>query len=57
MIANNLEELAGLIKQERETLLASWREQVRQLPSAEHFAIPVPTPHIRTCPFFGSVER
>ncbi|MEP6586093.1 MAG: HAMP domain-containing sensor histidine kinase [Candidatus Udaeobacter sp.] len=46
MIANNLEKLAGLIKQERETLLASWREQVRQLPSAEHLAIPVLNDHI-----------
>jgi two-component system, OmpR family, phosphate regulon sensor histidine kinase PhoR len=46
MITNNLEKLAGLIKQERETLLASWREQVRQLPSAEHLAIPVLNDHI-----------
>jgi signal transduction histidine kinase len=43
---SNLDHLAALIDQQREALLTSWREQVRQLPSAEHLSIPVLNDHI-----------
>jgi signal transduction histidine kinase len=43
---SNLDQLAALIDQRRDTLLTSWREQVRQLPSAEHLSIPVLNDHI-----------
>jgi two-component system, OmpR family, phosphate regulon sensor histidine kinase PhoR len=36
----NLQQLAELIKSERAALLARWREQVRELPSAKHLDTP-----------------
>jgi signal transduction histidine kinase len=36
MSINVLNQLAALIRQEREALLSRWRQQVRQLPSARH---------------------
>jgi two-component system phosphate regulon sensor histidine kinase PhoR len=46
MSANNLDKLASLITQEHEALLASWREQVRQLPCAAHLDTPTLNDHI-----------
>ncbi len=46
MTINNLEQLAALIKQERQPLLARWRQQVRQLPSARHLDVPTLNDHI-----------
>jgi two-component system, OmpR family, phosphate regulon sensor histidine kinase PhoR len=40
MSIQNLNELATLIKREREALLSQWREQVRQLPSAKDLDTP-----------------
>ncbi|HJQ98960.1 MAG TPA: HAMP domain-containing sensor histidine kinase [Candidatus Polarisedimenticolaceae bacterium] len=40
MTIDTLPTLAGLIKRERENLLARWREQVRELPSAKHLDEP-----------------
>jgi len=37
---NGLNELAALIRQERDALLSSWRQQVRQLPSARNLDTP-----------------
>jgi two-component system, OmpR family, phosphate regulon sensor histidine kinase PhoR len=42
----NLNKLAGLIKQERQTLLSQWRQQVRELPSAKHLDIPTLNDHM-----------
>jgi two-component system, OmpR family, phosphate regulon sensor histidine kinase PhoR len=42
----NLNKLAGLIKQERQTLLSQWRLQVRELPSARHLDIPTLNDHM-----------
>src|SRR5436190_23304575 len=42
----NLNRLAQLIQRERDNLLASWRQQVRQLPSARNLDIPVLNDHI-----------
>jgi two-component system, OmpR family, phosphate regulon sensor histidine kinase PhoR len=44
--ADNLRRLAALIRQEHDALLSSWRQQVRQLPSARHLEIPVLNDHI-----------
>lgn len=41
-----LRALATLIRQNREPLLARWREQVRQLPSARNLTVPTLTDHI-----------
>jgi two-component system phosphate regulon sensor histidine kinase PhoR len=41
-----LEQLAALIEQDREALLARWRQQVRQLPSAELLDTPALNDHI-----------
>lgn len=41
-----LNKLAALIKREREALLARWREQVRQLPSAKHLETPALNDHV-----------
>jgi two-component system, OmpR family, phosphate regulon sensor histidine kinase PhoR len=41
-----LNKLAGLIKQERQTLLSQWRLQVRDLPSARHLDIPTLNDHM-----------
>ena len=46
MTINNLEKLVVLIKQERQTLLARWRQQVRELPSARHLDTPTLNDHI-----------
>lgn len=42
----NLNKLADLIKQERQTLLSQWRSQVRELPSARHLDIPTLNDHM-----------
>ena len=42
----NLNKLAGLIKQERQTLLSQWRIQVRELASARHLDIPTLNDHM-----------
>lgn len=41
-----LNKLAGLVERERTALLARWREQVRQLPSARHLDTPTLNDHI-----------
>ena len=46
MSLQNLDRLAALIVSEREILLASWREQVRQLPSAKHLDVPTLNDHV-----------
>lgn len=46
MTINELDKLATLIKQSRPTLLARWRQQVRQLPSARQMDIPALNDHI-----------
>jgi two-component system phosphate regulon sensor histidine kinase PhoR len=46
MTISDLDKLAALIKQERNALLALWREQVRQLPSAKHLDTPTLNDHI-----------
>ena len=42
----NLNKLADLIKQERQTLLSQWRLQVRELASAQHLDIPTLNDHM-----------
>ena len=42
----NLNKLAELIKQERQTLLSQWRLQVRALPSAKHLDTPTLNDHM-----------
>jgi signal transduction histidine kinase len=42
----NLEELAALIRRERDDLLSRWRQRVRQLPSASHLDTPALNDHI-----------
>lgn len=46
MIPDNLDSLAALILQERDVLLARWREQVKELPSAQHLDIPALNDHV-----------
>jgi len=46
MTINDLDKLAALIKQERNALLSRWRQQVRQLPSAQHLDTPTLNDHI-----------
>lgn len=46
MTINDLDKLAALIKQERVALLSRWRQQVRQLPSAQHLDTPTLNDHI-----------
>src|SRR5688500_7749272 len=46
MTIDDLDKLAALIKQERQTLLARWRQQVRELPSARQLDIPTLNDHI-----------
>ncbi len=46
MINMDLDRLAILVQQKRETLLMRWREQVRQLPSAKGLDIPTLNDHI-----------
>jgi signal transduction histidine kinase len=43
---SNLDKLAALIRRERDALLARWREQVKQLPSAKHLDTPALNDHI-----------
>jgi len=46
MISNDLDQLARLIKQERTALLSRWRQQVRELPSAQQLDIPTLNDHV-----------
>ena len=46
MAISDLDKLAVLIIQERQALLARWRLQVRELPSARHLDIPTLNDHI-----------
>lgn len=46
MPTDALGKLAALIQQDRRTLLASWRNQVRELPSAKHLDTPTLNDHI-----------
>lgn len=46
MTINDIERLAALIKQERDVLLSHWRQQVRQLPSAQRLDVPTLNDHI-----------
>ena len=46
MTTNVLPLLAALVKQEREHILASWRKQVRELPSARQLDVPTLNDHI-----------
>jgi two-component system phosphate regulon sensor histidine kinase PhoR len=46
MSLQNLDRLAALIVRGRETLLAAWREQVRQLPSAKDLDVPTLNDHV-----------
>lgn len=43
---NNLDQLAALIRRDRDALLAQWRQQVKQLPSAKHLDLPALNDHI-----------
>ena len=46
MTQSNLQILAALVENERAPLLASWRRQVRELPSAKHLDTPTLNDHI-----------
>ncbi|HEX8355395.1 MAG TPA: sensor histidine kinase [Pyrinomonadaceae bacterium] len=46
MSTENLQELAALIRRERDTLLAGWREEVRQLSAAHELDVPTLNDHI-----------
>jgi signal transduction histidine kinase len=46
MIISDLDKLAALIKRERGGLLSRWRQQVRELPSAQHLDVPTLNDHI-----------
>src|SRR6187549_1194437 len=46
MMRSVLDQLAALVKQERQTLLARWRQQVRELPSARNLDVPALNDHI-----------
>jgi two-component system, OmpR family, phosphate regulon sensor histidine kinase PhoR len=46
MTINVLDQLAALVKQERQALLSRWRQQVRQLPSAGLLDVPTLNDHI-----------
>lgn len=43
---NSLDQLAALIRRERDGLLVQWRQQVKQLPSAQNLDIPALNDHI-----------
>ena len=43
---DELDKLAALIKRERDALLARWRQQVKQLPSAQHLDVPTLNDHV-----------
>ena len=46
--ASELDRLSALIPRERDALLYQWREQVRELPSAQHLAAPTLNDHVQT---------
>ena len=46
MTTDILDQLAALIRRERDTLLSDWRQQVRQLSSARHLDTPTLNDHI-----------
>jgi len=46
MTVENLQQLAVLVQQDKQRLLAAWRQQVRQLPSARHLDEPTLRDHI-----------
>ena len=46
MAIDDLDRLAALIKRESNALLAEWRQQVRQLPSAQHLDTPTLNDHV-----------
>jgi len=46
MTVSPLDHVAALVKQERQTLLSRWRQQVRQLPSARQLDVPTLNDHI-----------
>lgn len=46
MTISVLDQLAAIVKQERQALLARWRQQVRQLPSARQLDVPTLNDHI-----------
>lgn len=46
MVNTDMQKLAALILRERDGLLARWRHQVRQLPSARHLDIPTLNDHL-----------
>lgn len=46
MTTNALDQIATLIRQERDALLSRWREHVRQLPSACNFDTPTLNDHV-----------
>jgi signal transduction histidine kinase len=48
MASENIDKLAALISEHRDALLSSWREQVRELPSARNLEIPVLNDHVPT---------
>ncbi len=46
MAINELDKLAALIREERDSLLSQWRKQVKELPSAKHLDTPTVNDHI-----------
>jgi two-component system, OmpR family, phosphate regulon sensor histidine kinase PhoR len=46
LTTENLDILAALIRQERNTLLADWRQEIRQLPVAQNLDVPTLNDHI-----------
>src|SRR5687768_3936785 len=42
----DVDKLAALLKQERDVLLARWRQQVRELPAAKHLDNPTLNDHL-----------
>ena len=46
MVIDDLDKLVALIKRESNALLAEWRKQVRQLPSAQHLDTPTLNDHV-----------
>ena len=46
MLGSDLDQLAALIRRERDALLSRWRQQVRELPSAQHLDVPTLNDHV-----------
>jgi signal transduction histidine kinase len=46
MTISDLDKLAALIRRERDDLLFRWRQQVRELPSAQHLDVPTLNDHL-----------